>query len=374
MGKLIRNALFALVLAALVYAGFSVFADLHRVAHAIEGFPAGFFFAACGLAIANYMVRLVRWNLYLRVVGVSVPGGTSALVFFSGLVMAISPAKVGEVLKSYLLKRAAKAPMADTVPVVVAERLTDLVAVLILTLGGVGSVSGAWPVVVAGGLLVAGLLVVVAWKSLALGILHRVGRIGRLAGVARHAEQSYLSMAALVRPKRLAWGVALGLVAWLCEALGFHLVLSGFSGMDPELGRSVFIYAFSTAAGAVSFLPGGLGVTEGGLVGLTLAMVSGAVRSTAVAATVLVRIATLWLAVVVGFGAYALFEVRLRSEGKGPSDRSKGPSDQGRGPSDQGKGPSDQGKGQSGAEAHQEDPEQEEQAHREPENGHGPGR
>lgn len=315
MRKLARNALFALVLAVVVYAGFSAFADLNRVAQAIEGFPVGLFLAACGLAVGNYLVRLVRWNLYLRVVGVSAGGTESALVFFSGLVMAVSPAKVGEVLKSYLLKRSCNAPMADTVPVVVAERLTDLIAVLILTLGGVGSVPGAWPVVAAGGLLVAGLLVVVAWKRLALGILHLVGRIRRLSSVARHAEQSYLSMAALVQPGRLAWGVGLGLVAWLCEAVGFHLVLSGFSGMDPELGRSVFIYAFSTAAGAVSFLPGGLGVTEGGLVGLTLAMVAGSARSTAVGATVLIRIATLWLAVVVGFVAYALFEYRHRDDG-----------------------------------------------------------
>ncbi len=353
MHRLARNAVIALVLAAVIYGGFSAFADLDKVTSAIRGVPPALFLAACGLAVANYLVRLVRWRLYLNVVGAKVGLGTSALVFFAGLVMAVSPAKVGEVLKAYLLKRAADVPMADVVPVVVAERLTDLIAVLLLTLGGIGAVPGAWPVVVAGALLVVVLLVVVAWRNLALGILHRLGSLPRLAGLARHAEQSYLAMAALVRPGRLAWGVALGLVAWLCEAIGFHLVLTGFSGLDPQIGRSVFIYAFSTAAGAVSFLPGGLGVTEGGLVGLTLAMIPGAVRSSAVAATVLIRVATLWLAVAVGFAAYALFEIYW------PVSRSS-----------QGGGLQTEG---SGAHADQDQPQHEQPGHGEPQNGGGPG-
>jgi len=61
----------------------------------------------------------------------------------------------------------------------------------------------------------------------------------------------------------------------------------------------------------LSFLPGGLGVTEGAM---TLALVEGAAhfdRASAVAATLLTRLATLWFAVVLGIGFLALARRRI---------------------------------------------------------------
>ena len=58
------------------------------------------------------------------------------------------------------------------------------------------------------------------------------------------------------------------------------------------------IYAISVLAGAVSFIPGGLGSTEA-VMGLLLVLV-GAEPATAIAATIICRLATLWFAVVIG--------------------------------------------------------------------------
>ncbi|HEX5063643.1 MAG TPA: flippase-like domain-containing protein, partial [Kofleriaceae bacterium] len=87
-------------------------------------------------------------------------------------------------------------------------------------------------------------------------------------------------------------------------------------GAHVDLGLAMVIYAGTTIAGALSFLPGGLGVTEGAM---SMALVKGAAKldpSTAVAATLLTRLATLWFAVVIGVAFLALARRRIASRSR----------------------------------------------------------
>ena len=56
----------------------------------------------------------------------------SLLIFLTGFVLTITPGKVGEVFKSAVLARTHGVPVARTAPVVVAERLTDAIGVIVL--------------------------------------------------------------------------------------------------------------------------------------------------------------------------------------------------------------------------------------------------
>ena len=99
--------------------------------------------------------------------------------------------------------------------------------------------------------------------------------------------------------------------AWGCECLGFALITNAFPGAHVDLGLATVIYAGTTIAGALSFLPGGLGVTEGAM---TLALIQGASKleaSTALAATLLTRLATLWFAVFLGVLLLAVARRRI---------------------------------------------------------------
>ncbi|HLZ08036.1 MAG TPA: lysylphosphatidylglycerol synthase domain-containing protein, partial [Chloroflexota bacterium] len=90
-----------------------------------------------GLTLVNYLLRFVKWNYYLRVVGIrDVPIRQSALIFTAGLAMAITPGKVGELLKAYLLRYFRGIPIGTGAPIIIAERLTDGIAMLLLASGG----------------------------------------------------------------------------------------------------------------------------------------------------------------------------------------------------------------------------------------------
>jgi uncharacterized protein (TIRG00374 family) len=113
------------------------------------------------------------------------------------------------------------------------------------------------------------------------------------------------------RPARLIVSTAFALPAWGAECLGFALIVGGFPGASVPLGLAIVIYAATTIAGALSFLPGGLGVTEGAMTVLLARSATGVDRATALDATLLTRLATLWFAVLLGLGFLAAARAKI---------------------------------------------------------------
>lgn len=97
---------------------------------------------------------------------------------------------------------------------------------------------------------------------------------------------------------------AISILSWGMECLGLWIVLRGF-GADVSVLVAAFVFAFASILGAVSLLPGGLGVTGGSMTGLLL--VFNVERVTAVSATLVVRAATLWFSAGLALLVYAHF-------------------------------------------------------------------
>jgi uncharacterized protein (TIRG00374 family) len=100
----------------------------------------------------------------------------------------------------------------------------------------------------------------------------------------------------------------LSVISWGFECFGYYLILMNFSS-NIDIIWSFFSYSFSTIVGALSMLPGGLGVTEGSL---TLMLVQkGLEQNDAFAATFIVRAVTLWFAVLVGIISVLFYQKRF---------------------------------------------------------------
>jgi uncharacterized protein (TIRG00374 family) len=308
--RLLGRVLIGVAAGVAVYAGFSVWANARAVGAALADFSWSAFAAALALACANYLVRFGRWQYYLRVLRLEVPVGESLLVFLGGFALTVTPGKLGEAIKALLLRESRGIPAARTAPIVIAERLTDLTGLLVLAALGAFTFeidrTFLW---LATGFIVAGLTVISVQPlaRLALDLITRLPRVDRFAD---KLNEFHASTATLLRPLPLLLGVTFSLVSWYCECLAFWLIVRGFPG--ASIGRPVatFIYAAMTIAGALSFLPGGLGVTEAGMLTLLGRFATGAGRGVATAATFLTRLATLWFAVLVGLAALVLFARR----------------------------------------------------------------
>ncbi len=289
-----------------IIAGLSIYADIGELETRLGGFGWWAFFAALALALVNYAIRFVRWSLYLSARDIEVTTPISALTFVSGFALSITPGKIGELIKSYLLRESCGVAITRSAPVVVAERVSDLLALLVLGMAGVAVYGVARGMVIAGAVIIVAGLVILSWPALAravIGLLCRPRFLNRFAG---KLLDFYEGLAMLMRPWPLTWSTALAVVAWLAECIGFALIVSAFPGTHVPLGLATLIYAATTIAGALSFLPGGLLVTEATMTLFLVEASRGVDQATAVAATILTRLATLWFAVLLGLVALAL--------------------------------------------------------------------
>jgi len=308
--RLALRALLGLLLAVAVYAVASIYADVRALRSHLESFEWWRVAPVLGLTIAAYALRFAKWHLLLGRVQARVPVVLNLKIFLSGFSMGITPGKVGELIKAWMLRGSLGIPVSRTAPVVVADRLTDLVALLLLCLVGASEFitdQRLRSLLVTAGVFVAGATVVLGSRTLLTLVLRGLGRLPLVGGPAKRAKALVEPMTEVLRPASLAASTLVATLAWLGECLGFHLVLVGLPGVSVSVASSVFIYAASTVLGALSFLPGGLGVTEGGLTLLLVRSSTALSRAASVAATLLIRLCTLWFGVAVGLLALAWY-------------------------------------------------------------------
>jgi glycosyltransferase 2 family protein len=211
--------------------------------------------------------------------------------------MTISPAKLGEVLKSGLLRRSFDVPVRRSAPIVLAERVTDATGVVLLAVvGGAGALE-SWP-----------LLVLALAGAAAVAVAVRTPLLDRwaLVGEARAAAIELLGS------RWLAAMTLLSAVSWFFECLAAYVCVRGLD-LDVSLGETVAVFSLGSLAGALSFLPGGLGVAETSMTALLRALAD-VPKAGAAAATVLIRLATLWFAVAVGLIGLAVEERLSRQD------------------------------------------------------------
>lgn len=306
-----RRWLWIAIAAAVLIAAVAMVGDVGKLGARLDGFGWWAVFAAMGLALANYAIRFLRWQLYLRHQKVAVPVGTSALVFGAGLSLSITPAKLGELVKSYLLRELCDIPATQTAPIVVAERVTDLIALLVLAVIGVAVYGMGTTMVAIAGIAIGTGLVLLAWERPTRWLIDRLTSPTFARRFREPLQEMYGGLASLCRPSVLVPATLIGVCAWACECVGFATIVNAFPGAHVDLGLAMVIYAATTIAGALSFLPGGLGVTEATMTAMLVKSATGVDRALAFDATLLTRLATLWFAVGIGLVLLAIARARI---------------------------------------------------------------
>jgi uncharacterized protein (TIRG00374 family) len=307
----------AVLLGALVFAALALYGDVQELRRTVREFALPAFALATLLAAGNYALRIVRWQYYLRHIGIRIPLGESAIVYLAGFVMSVTPGKVGEVFRSLLLYEARGTSIARTAPIVIAERLTDLIALVLLTSVGALAFEHGVAVTVTSAVMVAGLALVCAYPPFGRHALRIAERLPLLRRVGPRLREAYESLLELTRPLPLLIGTAVAFVAWGLECGSLYAIIGGFDVTLPW-DATVFAYAASTIGGAVAMTPGGLGATEVTMTALLQTLGGAAMPpATASATTMLVRLATLWFAVLIGLLALAVHRAMRRSAVQG---------------------------------------------------------
>ena len=285
-------------LSAIGYLAFALWSGWREVLQAFQHIGLLPMLAALSLSLLNYVLRAERWHLYLVRDHHAISRLTNLRIYFAGFSLTTTPGKAGELVRSLFLKPYG-VQYHHSAAMFFSERLADLVAIVALTAIGFTHLPGgtAYFVILVSALFAGLLLLRTPLPE------HALRRLAHW----RHDSPGLIwlsDVAASSRPfwrGRLLWQAqGLTLIAWLGEGIGAYLILHSLQA-DISFSFALFVYGFAMLVGALSFLPGGLGGTEATMTGLLV--LQGMPLPQAIAATVIIRLATLWFAVLLGIAS-----------------------------------------------------------------------
>ena len=313
-----KRAVVTVFAAVLVYTAFVLLSDAREFSGVISGFDPVWLPVVLGLPLVNYFIRFLKWQYLLGRIGVRLPVGRSLQVFLAGFSMTVSPGKFGEILKSCLLRDREGIPVSLTTPAVLAERITDLLSMVVLAVAGALIAGGreVLPVAAAGAAFCVLGMVLVSSRRAFEATSRLLCRFRFFAARRDSLDTFRKTSADLLDAPSLLVTVPLGIVSWGAEALVL-VAASRALGHDLAPWRAILAHSAGTIAGAVSMIPGGLGLTELTIGGILAADLG---RSVAAAATMVMRFATLWFAVAIGLSVLALQRVWRGGEPAGACD------------------------------------------------------
>lgn len=280
-----------------------------------------------GLAFVTYymsfIVRGFRWRMLAANVGVhKQPGsrlpsvGESSLLLLLGwFANAIGWLRMGDAYRAYAFSDSARSSMAQSLGIIVAERMIDAVAIFVLLL-----TASLWLLmnkdVGPSGLFV---MVSLGLAVLGVGALLIMARYGRqLSGwlpVRWQTHYSNFHQGTLGGFQNLPVLAILSIGGWLLEVGRLFLVIKalGFSVTAPLV---LFIALVNAVLSTVPITPGGLGIVEPGIMGL---LVISLPQSAAISVAVLDRSLSYLSIVIVGGIAFFLRQAFRRSKAQKPA-------------------------------------------------------
>ena len=199
--------------------------------------------------------------------------------------------------------------LSKTVPVVIVERITDVLGLAILSIFGVLYYKqGVYLILV---LLLLFLLFFAAVKSRTTSTWIISKLETKMGKYAENIKTMHRTFEATMEPKGLIGMSLLSAFAWFFECLGMYIVILGFKEC-LNITLATFIFSFASLAGAVSMIPGGLGVAEATISGLL--QFFGSAPATSVGIAIIIRLGTLWYGAIMGMSVYLVFRGNYKNK------------------------------------------------------------
>ena len=297
--KVLKKIVSIVIITIIIYAIFLFMSDLDKISDKILNFKLEFLPIIVGLVIFSWIISYFRWNILLKNQNIHIPHSLNFQIFLVGGALGITPGKIGELFKSQILKEKFNIPRTKTAPLFIVEKFLDLVSAMIVT------VIGIWFIPEIGYLAIIGLVIsiilfkILTSKKLFIQTLSFLNKIKFLSKYLEPLSSSHEILSKTLHSKKMFSLLILSVFYWIVIGCAAFFVIEGFGFSVGSILNIISTYSSSLIIGALSFIPGGIGIAEGSLIGLLT--FQGIDVSEAIVIVVLIRIFTLWFSTITGF-------------------------------------------------------------------------
>ncbi len=295
--KITKNIVISIIVLIVVYLALALWGNVDMVISTFKSFKWKFFPIILAIIYLTYILKFIKWNFYLHLSNIEIKTSDSFQIFMATLTMSVTPGKIGELIKPYMVRDIVGTPTSRTIPIVFAERVTEFLALIFLVILGIDALNSGIVISVISFLIFLILLITILNKNISNWLITRLSNIVFFQKYINPIKTSLNQSRIILSLKPFLLMFILSVVIWIVEGFAFYLVLTNFD-INILFVESLFTYLFSLFIGAISFLPAGLGITDGSIA-IVLANY-GVNKEIAVSSALIIRIATLWFALLVG--------------------------------------------------------------------------
>jgi len=297
--KLDNRLILILVAVVGIYAIFLFTSDFGIVLEKISNFKINYLPLILFFVSASWIPLIIKWHFLLKNSEVDVPLTKSIAVFFSGVAFEITPGQIGALIKSQILKTSYNIPRTKTVPIVIVEKVYDLIGAILASVIGIIILGMEFYLII---IAISGLVVIFFFmyhKPASELFFDRITKLKFFSKYVENISEFYEIVKKSTNVKAATICILLALTYWFMVSAAAYYTLIAFDVNILDYLKVLAIYSTSTLLGAISFIPAGIGITEGSIAGLFT--LNGIDVSTALILAVMIRIFTLWYSVSVGF-------------------------------------------------------------------------
>ena len=297
---------FAIIVICIIgfYVVFLIVSDISTILNKISNFKIEFIPLILLCVISTWFILFARWHLLLQNLEIIIPKKESFMIFVSGFALTILPGKVGELIKSQLIKNKFGIPRTKTAPIVITEQLYSVIGIIAVSIFGIWNFELGIYIMSVFTVLLIFIFVLISSKKFFEQFLNLAKRIRFISKFSENLSYSHEIISKSTKGKIVFYASTLSMLFWLLESITVYLVLLAFSINYVGLLKIIPTYTTSIILGVASFLPLGIGVVESSLAGfLTLLNID---ISTSLTLVIIIRIFTRWFTVSVGFIALKL--------------------------------------------------------------------
>ena len=282
-----------------LYGVFLFFSDFNIISEQISNFKYEFLPLILLLVSISWTPLLVRWQILLKKNDINIPIKKSFLLFLGGMSMSITPGHVGELIKSQLIKTIYNIPRTKTAPIIFVEKFYDLTGAIIASIIGIIILGMDASLILISVSILIVIIFLIYYRPIFEFILKRVTKTKFFSKYSENISDSYEIVRNSTTPQISSISFGLSILYWIIISVAVHFILLSFGIESVSILKTISIYSSSVVIGAISFIPGGLGITEGSLIGLF--SLEGIDISLALVLGVMIRILTMWYSVSIGF-------------------------------------------------------------------------
>ncbi|ETA67438.1 hypothetical protein MettiDRAFT_0862 [Methanolobus tindarius DSM 2278] len=253
----------------------------------------------------SFLARGTRWNTLLKVAGISTKIlSVTKMVFLSWFVNSIVPAKLGDIYRSYLLKKSTDTPISASLGTIFIERIFDIaILLLLLTSSGLVIFNRNIPQQISEAMgigyfllliVIMGLIFVWIFKDRFYDILPE-----KFHFHFRNLHNGvYLSLS---DKKTILRTITMTILIWALEASRFMLVTKSL-GINLGFEIIIFVVLAASLLTAIPLTPAGLGAVEVSIV--FLLGIFGTDVATGTSIALLDRLISYWSILITGALVY----------------------------------------------------------------------